>query len=60
MILGSKNKPTDYHDKIDYERVNKLFNNRVALSTQDHQQTNMWTSIGCSEDLRNILLTDGL
>ena len=40
LITGKKLTPSDYHDKIDYERV--FFNLfRVVSSTQDHQPHNI-------------------
>ncbi len=39
MITGQKNKPADYHDKIDYERV-IFYLFRVVLFTQDHLPLN--------------------
>ncbi len=59
MITGTKSKPSDYHDKIDYERVFKYNNFRVALYILDHQQLNTLISTLCTEDLKNILLKDG-
>ena len=39
MITGQKSTPSDYHDKIDYERV--FFNLfRVVLYTQDQHPLN--------------------
>ncbi len=60
MITGTKSKPSDYHDKIDYERVYKYNKFRVVLYIHDHQQLNTLISILCTEDLKNILLKDGL
>jgi hypothetical protein len=39
MITGQKSVPSDYHDKIDYERVFFILF-RVVLFTQDQQLLN--------------------
>lgn len=60
MITGQKRTPADYHEKIDYERVNNYIKCRVLLYIQDHHQLNILTSITCLVDLKSLLLTDGL
>lgn len=59
LITGKKEKPTDYHDRIDYERVKNILKIRAASSIQDPHQTNISTSTSCMEDSKSTLLTDG-
>lgn len=59
LITGQKSRPSDYHDKIDYERVKIILINRAASSTQDPHQINISTSTSCMEDSKSTLLRDG-
>lgn len=59
LITGQKGRPSDYHDKIDYERVKNILKNRAASSTQDPHQINISTSTSCMEELKSTLLRDG-
>lgn len=59
LILGQKGKPSDYHDKIDYERVKIRIKIRAASYTQDLHPINTSTSTSCLEDSKSTLLTDG-
>ena len=59
LITGQKGRPSDYHDKIDYERVKIILINRAASSTQDPHQINISTSTSCMEDSKSTLLRDG-